>query len=618
MLESRVRRQLTRIPMRPGGWRAPVVVLVVCAGIPLVVGDSTSLLRYDLILIYMLGAFALNLAYGYGGQLALAQPVVMGCAAYAVSVLSVSEGWAVGWTLLAALVSGYVISIVLNLPGVRLQGWYLAVTTFFAAIIFPDVIDIFATWTNGGNGIGGIPPFPLIGPPHDAIPQYEFLLAVVAVIWLGIRNLVTGTWGVVLRGIRDSPDAARSAGINVAWVRMSLAGVASLPAALAGWLWAYTNQFVAPSTFGFQLLIFFLAAVMLGGRGTLWGPVIGTVVFQALSLWIGPFSSYNQLFVGIALLAISLAVPRGVVPLVAGWLRRDDRGPRSPESSPGLASHGADTSGRSPRPVEPLTALRATGISKSFGGMAILTDVDLVVESGTVVGLVGPNGSGKTTLLNVITGYVRPDRGTLAIAGDPIPRAHPHEIARLGVRRSFQIPQLIDELPVLENVELALLGGRQRILTSLLRTPGYRRHTRDVRARARAACADTGLDGHLLSMPVGDLPLGLKRVVEVARATAIGAKVVCLDEPAAGLSGADLDVVGAAIQRMAGQGHGVLLIEHNLDFVRTHCDSIIMLRAGQAVRRQTSEVDEDQDEQLRAFFSLGRGSDGRAVPEQTT
>jgi branched-chain amino acid transport system permease protein len=224
---------------------------------------------------------------------------------------------------------------------------------------------------------------------------------------------------------------------------------------------------------------------------------------------------------------------------------------------------------------------RASGVTKRFAGITVLSGADLTVHAGEVVGLVGPNGSGKTTLLNIITGHVRADAGDAVLFERPALGSSPQALGSRGVRRSFQVPQLAGELSVLDNVRLGLLGGRrQQILSGILRGPAYRARTRRDTARVVAACRTIGLDDSLLRQRVDELPLGLRRVVEVARAVVSGPALVCLDEPAAGLAGPELARLRGVIRQAARSGSGVLLVEHNLAFVREVCDVVVEIRDG--------------------------------------
>jgi branched-chain amino acid transport system permease protein len=573
--------------------RAAPLVVALLALLP-VFSDIQQLTRVQQVLIYAIVAFGLNIGLGYAGEFAVAQPVVLGVAAYTAAILNVETGWSSLATLPCAVVIGVAVGFVLSAPGFRLRGWYLTITTFFAAVIFPDLIQLFRGITGGSEGLAGMDPLPGLQLTLGSSPsQFEYVLGIVVVLWLAMYNIYRSSWGVVLRAVRDAPLAAESSGIAVWRVKAAVAVVSSVPVAIAGWMIAHINGVVGPNSFGLSLTIIIIAAVVLGGSGSVWGPVVGIVVVELVALWIGPFSSYNALLVGLAVLVVSALLPAGVIPAVVTVARRRLGLGR------GLALAGVDVTAALPdvsnvdiaAPREGHEAVaagdvvyEASGVTKRFAGLTVLAGADLTVRAGEVVGLVGPNGSGKTTLLNVITGHVRADAGEAHLFSQPTLGSTPHMLGSRGVRRSFQVPQLIGELSVLDNVRLGLLGGRrQQILGGILRGPRYRAATRRDTARIVAVCRTVGLDDTLLRQRVDELPLGLRRVVEVARALVSGPALVCLDEPAAGLAGPALARLGEVIRLAARTGSGVLLIEHNLSFVREVCDVVVEIRDGRVV-----------------------------------
>ena len=580
--------------------RAAPLVVALLALLP-VFSDIQQLTRVQQVLIYAIVAFGLNIGLGYAGEFAVAQPVVLGVAAYAAAILNVETGWSPLATLPCAVVIGVAVGFVLSAPGFRLRGWYLTITTFFAAVIFPDLIQLFRGITGGSEGLAGMDPLPGLQLTLGSSPsQFEYVLGIVVVLWLAMYNIYRSSWGVVLRAVRDAPLAAESSGIAVWRVKAAVAVVSSVPVAIAGWMIAHINGVVGPNSFGLSLTIIIIAAVVLGGSGSVWGPVVGIVVVELVALWIGPFSSYNALLVGLAVLVVSALLPAGVIPAlitVARWRLGLGRGlalagvdvaaALPPPSPGGSQADEADIGG--PRDGREEVAAgdvvyQASGVTKRFAGLTVLAGADLTVRAGEVVGLVGPNGSGKTTLLNVITGHVRADAGEAHLFSRPTLGSTPHLLGSRGVRRSFQVPQLIGELSVLDNVRLGLLGGRrQQILVGILRGPRYRAATRRDTARIVAVCRTVGLDDTLLRQRVDELPLGLRRVVEVARALVSGPALVCLDEPAAGLAGPALARLGEVIRLAARTGSGVLLIEHNLSFVREVCDVVVEIRDGRVV-----------------------------------
>jgi ABC-type branched-subunit amino acid transport system ATPase component len=239
--------------------------------------------------------------------------------------------------------------------------------------------------------------------------------------------------------------------------------------------------------------------------------------------------------------------------------------------------------------------LATTGVSKSFGGVRALNDVSLSVARGTIHSLIGPNGAGKTTLVNVWSGFYRPDAGVVELSGKPISGMSPAAIARGGLVRTFQTPQLFDDLTVFDNVLVGASGRRLGSATAAL--VGLSRVDAAARAVALAALADTGLRT-LAHIRAGALALGDRRRLEIARALAAGAVVLLLDEPAAGLSAAEIGELDALLVRLKGRGTTIVLVEHHMDLVMAISDRVTVLDEGRviadgapaAVQRDTAVV----------------------------
>ncbi len=564
---------------RAGSRVTPLVVLGVAILLPLMLPGTFSIPQLELVAMYAMVAIGLNLSFGYGGQLALAQPVIMGASAYTAALVNINLDWNAWLTLPCAVAVGVVLGVIASAPGYRLRGWYLAVTSIFLVVIFPDVILATQQWTGGENGIGPVDGFP--GLRSARMGEYLLILGVLALCFLLMRRVGSTHWGLALRTIRDAQTAAQASAIHTSKVKVQLAAVAALPVALAGWLWAHQAQFVGPSAFGSHLLLLIIAAVVLGGRGTLWGAIIGTIIFQTFSLWIGPFSPYNQIALGLGILVAALLFPEGIAPVVRKWAARRLAPPRAdateheesratadlaPPEEGQVASHGG-------------VVVAANSLGKAFEGVQAVADVSLELRSGQVIGLVGPNGSGKTTVLNMITGFVRQDTGVISVAGSAARSGSPVLMASKGIRRSFQVPQLVLEVSVRQNITVGLLEHVGPV-SSILGTPRYRRRAREYDKRVSEVCAELRFDEHVQEAAVEELSLGLRRIVEIGRAVVARPVVICLDEPAAGLGADGLVLIGTVLQDLTKNGYAVLLIEHNLSFVREVCDEILLLEEG--------------------------------------
>ncbi|MFC0527727.1 branched-chain amino acid ABC transporter ATP-binding protein/permease [Phytohabitans kaempferiae] len=562
----------------------PAVVFAVLLLLPLVVQESYALGRYQLILIYGLLALGMHFQLGFGGQFALGQGVAMGVAAYASGLLVLHAGIPTELSLLAAIAAAVVTNVLLSLPSLRLNGWYLALATIFLAAAFPDIVRIGPEWLGEDIGFGGIAPLSLLGRDLGPIGVYLLVVVLLALAWFLVRNLMRSGWGTLLGGLRESPPATLSTGVRLGPLQLLVYVVSAIPLGLAGGLTAQINQYVSAQSYGLSLTNLALASVLLGGTGTLWGPLVGTVILQGISFFIDPFSPLNGVFLGVALIVTRIALPQGIVgsaaEITARLRRRRDPEPTTlarAERPPDLPAILRERS----EPTTPVPPLVVAGITKSFGGNSVLRGVDLRVEPGRLVALIGSNGSGKTTLINVVTGFVRPDGGSATVAGrDVTGQSTPH-VAEAGLRRTFQVPRLIPQATVRENVELGVLATRRAgLAATVLRTPRHRRIEAERAADATDVCRWLGLPDEVIDRSAAELSLGLKRVVEIGRAVIARPALVCLDEPAAGLNEAEIERLAAALRQLVAAGIAVLLIEHNVRFVLAVSDDLHLLKDG--------------------------------------
>lgn len=246
--------------------------------------------------------------------------------------------------------------------------------------------------------------------------------------------------------------------------------------------------------------------------------------------------------------------------------------------------------------------LEARGAMKRFGGVVAVDTVSLEVRPGEVHGLIGPNGSGKTTLLNLISGYYPLDDGHIHLCGADVTRLPVRERARGGVARTFQTPKLVLSLPVLDN---AMLGGwpdvRSGFLETAVSAPRTRREEAELRSRAAAMLQGVGL-GRVMDRRADLLEHTAQRFLEIARALTLRPKFVLLDEPAGGLTTAEIDHLGAIIGVMRDSGIGVLLVEHHTDFVFRVCDRVTALNLGRMIAHGSPQQVRNDPDVIRVYL----------------
>ena len=246
--------------------------------------------------------------------------------------------------------------------------------------------------------------------------------------------------------------------------------------------------------------------------------------------------------------------------------------------------------------------LKTTGLTKYFGGLAAVSEVDLSVEEGQIVGLIGPNGAGKTTIINLISGFLPPTRGRILFDGEDIAGKKPHLLARMGIGRTFQITSLFGEFTTFKNIVAAFyLSADSSLWGSLLNTPTYRRREEYILSQAEENLQLVGL-GNVRDELAKNLPHGYQKVLDLATALAVKPKLLLLDEPTGGMSPDEINLALKAIEKVHERGTTVLLVEHNIEVVMSLCDRIIVVNYGEKIAEGSPEEVRKNEEVIRAYF----------------
>jgi branched-chain amino acid transport system ATP-binding protein/branched-chain amino acid transport system permease protein len=553
---------------------------------------------------------SLNLAMGFTGLVSMAHTGLFAVGAYVSGLLMVKAGWPFWFSAPAAVVGAAAIGALMSLAALRAAHLYFAMITLSFNLILLE-IAIEADFITGGYvGILGVGRPSLFG-LRLGLGEYFYLIwIVVGLSLVFVRNLVQSSFGRAFIALRDGEDAAAALGIPPFRTKLLSFTLSAAIAGLAGALFASLNGFVNPALAGLESSLNLFIAMLLGGVGTLAGPLLGMFALTVVQQAIAPIALYQALIFGAILLLSMVLIPTGLVGTWEGsrWGRRKVGGP-PPAARDGAARIGDLLDVQSPNGNGAnVSALEVRGLRKSFGGIRALNGVDLDVRAGTIHGLVGPNGSGKTTLVNVVAGYYARDDGEVRFFGRPWRGQRPHQVARAGLIRIFQAAHLFGQTTVLENMLVGLhLATRVPLPAAVLRLPTFGREERALRRVATDFLGAVGL-ADLADRQASSLSQGQQRLLEVARALAARPRLLILDEPATGLTAEELERLARLVREVRASGVTVLLIEHNMAFVMGICDWVTVLDGGERIAHAPPSDVQHDARVIEAYLGTSRAT----------
>ncbi|WP_454905976.1 ABC transporter permease subunit [Variovorax gossypii] len=524
---------------------------------------------------FAIAALTVDVLWGYTGYLSFGQSAFFGIGAYAAGLVFTHGGFGVS-TVLLALLAAIAVSAAVG----ALVGWlsfYRGASPFFATVI-SLVLPIVLTqlllsggqWTGSSSGLTGYETF-------DLSIEAWYWIAGAMLLLFGVLGwlLVRSDAGRVLVAMRDNESRCAYLGIPTALVRIALLVVMAAVAGIAGFGYGSFSGVVAPELTGFAFGTELIIWVALGGRGTLWGPLIGTVLINVATAYLsGSMPFAWQLIVGLAFVGVIVLWPQGLVPVLLKPFGLGRLAGRMPVLEERAVSAPTET------PSAP--ALRMHQVAKRFGSLKVLQGIDLEAHAGELVGLIGPNGAGKTTLMRCMSDGADRSAGTVELCGHDIRQLPPEACVRFGLGRKFQNANIFESLTVAQCL---------RIAGTLLEKPSLVRQRRALRLPPYAldVVRTTGLDAKLCTV-ARDLSHGEQQALELAMVLALEPRIVLLDEPTAGLTKTERTQIGEVLSSLAHRYRlCCLLVEHDLDFVEQIATRIVVLHQGTIVMQGSFE-----------------------------
>lgn len=518
------------------------------------------------IVLALLG-MAVNISIGHLGLISFGHAAFFGLGAYTAGLLAVKLGVNFWLASLIAIVPGAALGVLVGFASLRLSGPYFAIATLATAEILRLVAGNWIDLTRGPLGV--IVPRPRIGFLEAAglnFAQYHLLICIMALaaVLVIVHRLIESPYGRAWTVLRDQEKLAESVGISPLRYRVSAIALSGGIAALAGALLVPKILVLSPDLFNLTVSATGLLAAILGGKGTLFGPVIGGAIFAVVPELLRFIDEYRVALFALLLLVVVRVKPDGL----ASFLPKL-RSVLPEPASPAVVQAAERSQGD----------LVVSGLSKQFGGLKAVEDVSFAVQRNEIVGIIGPNGAGKTTCLSLISGFLPPSSGTVSL-GPRAVGAISHEVALKGLVRTFQHTTICPTLSAFDNV----LIGTHLLLpetpgAAILKTRSFMLRESQRAAWARRCIDTVGLTARAAEV-AGGMAYGEQRMLSIAIALAAQPDFLLLDEPAAGLNHSEATQLAALLRRLRAEGVTVVIVDHNLRMMMSLCDRLVVLHHG--------------------------------------
>ena len=630
--------------------KSHIPLLIAIVGLfclPLFIHNPYYIHLAETILIYTILLFGLDIVVGYIGQVSLGHAALFGIGSYTAGVLFIHFGFPVWATIPASIIVTAFFGGILALPALKVIGPYLAMVTLAFGTIAQILINEMTWLTEGPLGIK-LPKPQLMGAPMTEAEFFWVVAAIMILALIVVDRFVKSQMGRAFEALRDSPVACDCMGVSVYRFKVIAFVISAGFAGLAGCLYAYSEQYISPNTYNNELAVLFLLGIIMGGRKSRLGAVIGAAIIVLLpkllddinlfrivasiialvvvigaamalskkvttirrvavplagvvglavfSFWLNSIADWRLSIFGFMILLVVYYLQNGIVGFAKSFYQsiagkaKTSRGEVAKEVDDSISFISAVANQNTGAEL-----LKVESLLMQFGGLKALNNVDLSIKRGTIHGLIGPNGSGKSTMMNVLTGIYVPTAGSVLYAGESVVGKTSSDIALSGIARTFQNVQLFGEMTAIQNILVGLHHTFQSNMVEIaLHLPRYMKEEAQAHARALALLKFVGLED-LANEEARNLPYGKQRLLEIARALALDPELLLLDEPAAGLTAPDIKELLRIIRKIRDSGITFILIEHHMDVVMSVCDTVSVLDFGQKIAEgKPAEVQADE------------------------
>lgn len=594
------------------GWLPELAVLCTLIVAPIVfphLGFSTDLLTR--VLNWGLIGLGFDILFGLTGLLSFGQAAFFGVGGFVSAYLLVSHTIDSVWLALAiGTVAAGLFGLLVGWFAVRRVGIYFTMITLaFGQMAYFIENSPLSDYTGGENGIPGVP-VPVLGFGANAIrisagmPMYILFAVIFFLGYVLARRIVGSPVGAILLAIKENTGRVAMLGHNVPAYKLTAFVIAALYAGLAGGLLGSFQSYMPPDAFSLETSGQLVVQTIVGGAGTLIGPLVGAAVWLWLrdNLQLIPgFAILWKLVLGIAFIILVIGLRRGICGEIAHWWheRRNLAAARAAEAkTEAIEAHNIDVATKPVVPLkevrltlaEPMTgdsdiALEARSLARHYGGLKAVDGVSFKVRRGSIHAVIGPNGAGKSTLFKMLLDEVSPSSGEVLLFGEKVTGVGVSRAAQLGIAKSNQLNQLFPNLSVRKNLRIAALARRRGPMRfDLLRSAGS---IPDVEEQIASILGLLNLVERA-DTPAHILAYGEKRRLEIGMALATSPNVLLLDEPLAGMSPAER-IATCAFIRDIGRSRTVVIVEHDLDAIFELAERITVLYEGRLLADGTAD-----------------------------
>jgi len=552
----------------------------------------------NLAFIFVVLTVSLNLILGYGGMASMAHAVFFCIGGYISAIVTMNLGCNFLIGVLIAIVATAIVGGALAAPFIRVQEEYLILFTIaFQMVMFHLMMSLYNI-TGGDSGIFGVPSPQFFGFTVETSAQFLPFMAVFLILVYFVALKVTKSpYGRVLKGIREDETAVSSLGKNVIKFKVIVFMVGTGIAAGAGGIFAHYTQFISPTIGSLDESILIIAMVVLGGTANLWGSAVGAFLLIIIPEILNFLPGASDLIVplrgfiyGALLILFMRFRPEGLIPEYF-HLKRGKK--TEPKSKISLSIEGGHSQATRPLKDEGSeqegSILEVKGLSKSFGGLKAVDNFFMDLEKSKITALVGPNGCGKTTAFNLVTGFLKPDKGSIRFRGKDIGKLPAHKMPHIGIARSWQDVRVFQGMTVLDNLLIARQDQAGESVIKLFMVPWRVKREEEENMKTAFSYLDSVGLGEKWFEIARNLSYAEQKLLAIARLLTTEAQILLLDEPSSGVDPNWVEQFMEIIRGLAASGKTICIVEHNLEVVRGISDTVYFMAEGRKMAQGSAE-----------------------------